>query len=85
MSENYNNNWLTLNKTDTKMVEEVKNQDFIPTEEEKALIARHLGQGVVVDTGYKKTVNLSLEEADARARCVSDTTTFYKDEIFFNK
>jgi hypothetical protein len=53
------------------MVEE-KNQDFIPTEEEKALIARHLGQGVVVDTGYKKTVNLSLEEADARARCVSD-------------
>jgi hypothetical protein len=42
-------------------------EGFVPTEEEKALIARCLGKGVVVDAGYKKTVNLSLIEADARA------------------
>jgi len=40
---------------------DVKNDAFVPSDEEKALIAKHLGDQAIIDPKYKANVLLSKE------------------------
>ena len=41
--------------------EDVKSDDYTPSEQEQLLIVKHLGEAAIVDKKYKSTVVLSRE------------------------
>ena len=45
---------------------------YEPTQEARALIFRHLGDEAIIDSGYKKQVLLTKDQAIRRAQLVSD-------------
>jgi len=45
------------------MVEEVKTDEYEPTQDEQLMILKHLGDHAIVDKKFKATVVLSREQA----------------------
>lgn len=51
---------------------DAKNDCFVPSEAEKELINKHLGDGALVDGKFKATVLLTREQAQARAKLLQE-------------
>lgn len=54
------------------MVEEVKADEYEPSQQEQLLILKHLGDDAIVDKKYKSTVVLSREQADKRFSLIQE-------------
>ena len=54
------------------MVEAKVTSVYTPSEAEKLMITRHLGEDAIVDGGYKENVVLKKEEAERRVDLVSN-------------
>lgn len=50
----------------------VESTAYTPSEDNKALIFKHLNDGAIIDAGYKKTVTLKQTEAKRRAELISN-------------
>ena len=52
--------------------EDVKSDDYTPSEQEQLLIVKHLGEAAIVDKKYKSTVVLSREQAAKRRSLIRE-------------
>jgi len=60
------------------MVEEIKTDEYTPSEEEQLLIVKHLGDHAIVDKKFKSTVVLSREQADVRRSLIQEIEYDYQ-------
>ena len=60
------------------MVEEIKTDEYTPSEQEQLLIIKHLGDHAIVDKKFKSTVVLSREQADVRNSLIRDIEYDYQ-------